>query len=96
MAKPKNLSLDKTITFKEIMELLGISKSAMFELRHAINSEMPAPINSNSKYLLYDRETMMVWIKQQIANRQTKPVKPGLDNELAKEVLRRDFPWVKR
>ena len=85
-----------TIKTAEILTLLGMSPAALCKIRTAKNSTMPAPINKNRKLLIYDRETMLIWVDKRLAKKAaaaeqrhlaTTPV-IGLDNTMASAFLR--------
>lgn len=83
-----------TITTKEIAELLNLSHSGLNNIRRSPNSSMPKPLNDDSRefrVLIYDRAAIMAWIRQR-GNYQLPPtVKPGLDNAMAQQVIRRRY-----
>lgn len=76
------------ITTREIMKLLHLRGSDFKAIRADPESSMPRPVKKIHNVIYYDRQAILAWIK----NRQSKLLKPnkvpGLDNELAQQIIR--------
>lgn len=75
---------EKTITRKEISQLLGVRTDNLSQLvRNGV--AMPEPIGRDRNFLIYDRKAIMSWLEHYQTTR--KQAEPGLDNTLAQQFL---------
>lgn len=88
LTKAEKNSAD-TITTQEIMSRLDITKGGISQLKHAAHSTMPKAINECSKFYLYERDPMLVWIDEQLTIRNQQQEYRGLDNKMAADFLRK-------
>ena len=72
------------IDTNEVVELLGITKVKLTQLKHDPKSGIPKEYpHKIGNYCCWERETMLAWIEKQPKNSL-----PGLDNRMAMNFLR--------
>lgn len=92
----KHFIPDDQIGITEIIKQLNTTKWYLSQLRNKITSDMPKPVNTNNKFMLYNRADMQAWIDKCLAAKAAEQAKKqtfssavtGLDNTMASAFLR--------
>lgn len=75
------------IDTNEVVELLGITKPRLTQLKNDPDSGMPEESAFKiGNYCVWERKAMLAWIET-----QPKPPKTGLDNQMAQNFLKKQY-----